>query len=173
MEKTYPHRYETQAMVDASAPAVFEQLDDHTRLSSHMEKSSWMMFGSRMELHLDDARGQAVGSRIRLGGRVLGIPLAVEEVITERIPPTRKVWETTGTPQLLVIGPYRMGFEITPAGRNARLRVFIEYALPRGSTRILGLLLGPAYARWCVRRMVQDAVSRFSAGGSGEQRRAV
>lgn len=164
METNYPHRYETQAMVDASAPAVFEQLDDHTRLSAHMEKSSWMMLGSRMDVLFDAGRGRRIGSQIRLVGRVLAIPIAVEEAITERTPPTRKVWETTGTPRLLVIGPYRMGFDITPAGRHARLRVFIEYALPRGFTRILGLLLGPPYARWCVRRMLQDAVSRFSAG---------
>ena len=163
MEATRPHRYETLALLDASAPAVFEQLDDHTRLSAHMEKSSWMMLGSRMDVHLDAGRGRQIGSQIRLVGRLLGIPIAVEQAITERTPPTRKVWETIGTPRLLVIGPYRMGFDITPTGRNARLRVFIEYALPRGFTRVLGLLLGPAYARWCVRRMVQDAVSRFSA----------
>lgn len=163
METTYPHRHETEGIVDASAPAVFEQLDDHTRLSAHMEKSSWMMLGSRMQVHLDAEGGRRVGSRIRLDGRVLGIPLTVEEAITERTPPTRKVWETIGRPRLLVIGPYRMGFEIAPAGACTRLRLFIEYAPPNGFSRVLGRILGAAYARWCVERMLRDAVAHFAA----------
>jgi hypothetical protein len=83
-----------------------------------MSESSWMMAGGRMETKLDASRGQAVGSRIGMSGRVLGIDLEVEEVVTERNPPRRKVWETTGAPKLLVIDHYRMGFEIVPEGKR-------------------------------------------------------
>jgi len=159
----FPHREEAGARVNASPSILFEYLDDHRRLSAHMEKSSWMMLGSRMELRLDAGGGRAVGSHIHLVGRVLGIPLSVEEAVNERTPPSRKVWETLGSPRLLVIGPYRMGFEISAAGEHSRLRVFIEYELPRGPARALGWLLGPPYARWCVRRMVNDAVRSFPA----------
>jgi len=38
----------------------------------------------------------AVGSKLRLSGRAFGIGLHVEEVIIERMPPQRKVWETVG-----------------------------------------------------------------------------
>jgi hypothetical protein len=87
-------------------------------------------------------------------------------VVTECAPPRRKVWETVGTPRLLVIGPYRMGFEVSPEGAaGSRLRVFIDYALPTGApARWLGRALGGAYARWCTHRMVRDAVSHFGAG---------
>ena len=115
-----------------------------------------------METELDEGRGQKVGSRIRLSGRVFGVELSVEEIVTERNPPRRKVWETTGAPKLLVIGHYRMGFELSPQGNGSMLRVFIEYALPeRGLARWLGRLFGRYYARWCTRQMVDDAVKRF------------
>ena len=44
---------------------VFTYVDDPTRLSSHMSKSSWMMGGGQMEIELDGGRGHNVGSRIR------------------------------------------------------------------------------------------------------------
>jgi len=159
----YPYRYESEAVVAAPAEVIFDELDDHRRLSAHMAEPSWIMLGSRMDLRFDTAGGRAVGSRIRLDGRVLGIPLAVEEAVVERISPTRKVWQTIGTPGLLVVAGYRMGFEITPAGLNAKLRIFIDYDLPRGGrSRWLGRLFGARYARWCVERMLSDAVARFA-----------
>lgn len=120
-----------------------------------------------MTIDLDDGRGQKVGSRIRLAGKVFGIELSVAEVVTERNPPHRKVWETTGSPRLLVIGHYRMGFELSPRGENSMLRVFIEYELPAGpAARWLGRLFGDSYASWCTRRMVDDAVKHFASAAS-------
>lgn len=120
-----------------------------------------------MKIDLDGGRGQKVGSRIRLAGNVFGIELSVEEVVTERNPPHRKVWETTGSPKLLVIGHYRMGFELSPRGKNSMLRVFIEYELPAGpAARWLGRLFGGSYASWCTRRMVDDAVKHFASAAS-------
>jgi hypothetical protein len=156
------YHFETTLEVSATADAVFSYLDDHGRLSAHMSRSSWMMAGSRMAIEFDASVGRALGAIIRLRGRVLGIPLSVEEVVTERNPPQRKVWETTGRPQLLVIGPYRMGYEITPKGKASLLRVFIDYALPDGQfSRLLGALFGNFYARWCTRRMADDAARHF------------
>ena len=117
-----------------------------------------------METEIDEGRGQAVGSRIRLSGRVFGVELSVEEIVVERDPPHRKVWETTGAPKLLVISHYRMGFELSAQGNGSMLRVFIEYALPeRAPARWLGRLFGGYYARWCTQQMVDDAVKHFAA----------
>ena len=157
-----PYHFECIVEVSAAADAVFSYLDDHTRLSVHMSNSSWMMAGSRMAINLDTSQGRTVGARIRLRGRVLGIPLFVEEIVTERNPPLRKVWDTTGRPQLLVIGPYRMGYEITPKDNASLLRVFVDYALPVGPfSRWLGRLFGHFYARWCTQRMADDAAEHF------------
>jgi hypothetical protein len=158
-----PSHDEAIGLVNAPPAEVFGYLDDHRRLSAHMSRSSPMMLGSRMAIELDSSAGRAVGSKIRLVGRVLGIPIRVEEVVTEHAPAHRKVWQTIGTPHLLVLSHYTMGFEIAPEGAGCRLRVFIDYGLPeRGVSRLLGTLLGRRYARWCVRRMVQDAVARFA-----------
>ena len=116
-----------------------------------------------MTTELDEGRGRQVGSRIRLAGRVFGVELSVEEIVTERSPPLRKVWETIGTPRLLVIGHYRMGFELAAQGSSSMLRVFIDYALPqRAPVWWLGRLLGRQYARWCTQRMVEDAAKHFA-----------
>lgn len=155
--KDLPFHFESYAKLDVPAETVFSHLDDHQRLSAHMSQRSWMMAGGRMELVLDAAQGRALGSKIRLSGRVLGIPLEVEEVVTDYSPPLRKYWETTGTPKLLVIGHYRMGFEITPQGGSCQLRIFIDYVLPESIPGYwLGRMFGSMYARWCTKSMVSD-----------------
>lgn len=158
----WPFHFESNAQLSANADAVFSHLDDHRRLSAHMSTASWMMLGSRMEIGLDASEGHEIGAIIRLRGRVLGFPISVEEIVTQRQPPLRKVWETTGTPNLLVIGSYRMGYEITPNGDRSSLRVFIDYGLPDGPLPgVLTGLLGNFYARWCTKRMTADAQQRF------------
>jgi len=153
---------DTVATIEVPAAKIFAFLDDHKNLSAHMAKSSWMMLGSRMEIYLDAAGARSVGSKFGFKGAILGIPMAVDEVVTQREPAHKKVWETIGEPKLWVIGRYRMGFEITPEINAARLRVFIEYALPRaGLPRVLGVLFGSVYAHWCTRRMVGDAEGHF------------
>lgn len=166
------HRYhETSIAVPAPIDRVFAYLDDHARLSSHMRKPSWQMGGGRMLVQLDGAQGKAVGSRIRLAGRVWGIPLAVDEVVTERRVPTSKVWETVGVPRLLVIGSYRMGFQVTTAPAGSLVRVFIEYQLPVPRVaRCLGCLLGRFYAAWCTERMAVDARRHFQGDIEQEHR---
>ena len=157
-----PLRYAGSGFVQSPVEQVFAHLDDHARLSSHMNKPSWSTGGGRLEIQIDEGRGQKVGSRIRLSGRVVGVDLSVEEIVVERDPPRRKVWETTGEPRLLVIGHYRMGFELSAYESGSLLGVFIEYALPvRAPARWLGRLFGPYYARWCTRQMVDDAVKHF------------
>lgn len=159
-----PLHCESKGLVQAPMDQVFAHIDDHTRLSSHMSERSWRTGGGRMETEIDPGRGQKVGSRIRLSGRVFGVGLSVEEIVVERNPPRRKVWETTGTPKLLVIGRYRMGFELARQGEGSMLRVFIEYALPeQGIARWLGRLFGRYYAGWCTQQMVDDAVKYFES----------
>jgi hypothetical protein len=157
-----PFHFESDVELDAPANVVFSHMDDHSRLSAHMSKSSWMMPRSRMAIELDASQGHTIGARIRLSGRVLGIPLCVEEVVTEGDPPLRKVWETTGRPRLLVIGSDRMGYEITLKAQSSHLRVFIDYALPDGPiSHQLGRFFGNVYARWCTQRMADDAALHF------------
>ncbi len=157
-----PRHRDAHAFVPAPARAVFARLDDQTRLAEHMGRPSAMMGGGRMTYDFDEDRGQAVGSHIRMGGEAFGLRLFVDEVVTVREPPRRKLWRTTGEPRLIIMGAYEMGFEIDEDSHGCDLQVWIDYALPdRGWARwVPGL--AALYARWCVRRMVSDAVRHFS-----------
>lgn len=113
-----------------------------------------------MKLEFDEREGRGLGARIRLAGTVLGIPLEVDEAVVVYEPPVRKVIETLGKPRLLVIGRYRLGFEVLADGGGSNVRVWIDYAPPNGiMQRFFGRLLGRLYARWCVSRMLVDAVN--------------
>jgi hypothetical protein len=147
-------------IVDIPAPneRVFHWLDDQTRLSQHMNKRSWKMGWGKMETVLDELGGRALGSHIAISGRILGIALHLDEVVIRHEPPLAKFWETVGEPRLLVIGRYRMGFELVAIDAGTRLRVTIDYQLPvKGVSRLLGRLFGRSYAKWCVRQMAGDA----------------
>ena len=154
--------YDASTFVAARPEQVFAYIDDHARLASHMSGASWMMGGGHMDTELDERKGQAVGSHIRMTGRVFGVSVFLDEVVTSRTPPFEKTWETVGTPHLIVVGPYQMGFQIRAADGGSRLHVFIDYELPAGwSGRLLGRLFGGMYAAWCVRQMSTTAVSQF------------
>lgn len=114
-----------------------------------------------VQTEVDADRGQRVGSHIRMSGSALGVRLFLDETVTAREPPRLKTWQTVGSPELLVIGEYQMGIAIEPAGPGAcRLRVLIDYALPRRRPW-LGRLFGAAYAKWCVARLAEGAMQEF------------
>ena len=162
-------RLEASAYAALPPAALFERLDDQTRLGEHMAKPSAMMGGGKMTYEFDEGGGRKVGSHIRMGGSAFGLTLFADEVVTERTPPRRKTWRTTGTPKLVVIAGYEMGFNIEPAGAGSRLTVWINYQLAKGPLAVVaGPWLGAMYARWCVERMVADA----AAGAAGETRAA-
>ena len=102
-DQVFPFHHESTALANEPADWVFAYLDDPKALAAHMGESSMMMMGSRMAIEVDADGGRVIGSKIRMHGRVMGISLSLEEVITERQVPHRKVWETIGTPNLLVI----------------------------------------------------------------------
>ena len=65
--------FETEVEIDASPEELFDLLDDHRRLSAHMTKRSWMMAGSQMTIEMDEMQGRALGSKISLSGKILGL----------------------------------------------------------------------------------------------------
>ena len=115
-----------------------------------------------MSTEMDAGKGRAVGSHIRMRGRILGFALDLDEVVTVHEPPTAKEWQTVGTPTLLVIGHYRMGVNLQPIFGGVHLNIFIDYEFPeRGWTYWLGRLFGGMYARWCVKKMLEGVVIHF------------
>ncbi len=128
----------------------------------HMSNRSAMMMGGKMDYMFDDAQGRAVGSKITMTGSFAGMGLTVEEVVTVREPPWRKIWETAGTPSLLILTWYRMGFTIKPNASGSELTVALDYRRPCSLLAgLLAWLAAPLYARWCVSRMANDARRKF------------
>jgi len=161
MNKMQNH-YEDSVIVSVTPEEIFKYVDDHKNLSSHMNKSSWMMGGGKMNIKIDEGKGQKVGSHIRMSGKVLGINLFVDEVVTLHDVPFHKEWKTFGDLNLLVIGQYKLGFEIKPEKGNSKIKVYIDYDLPESfSAHLLGYLFGGIYAKWCVRQMINGVKENF------------
>lgn len=161
--RAYRHHFEAGALVAAPPETLFGRMDDHHWLASHMTGRSAMMAGSAMSVEIDGLGGRAVGSRIAMSGRVLGLRLRLVEAVVQRDPPLSKAWETVGEPRLLVIGRYRMGFAIVPVADGSHLTMFIDYDDPAPPWRWLGRIPGGIYARWCVRAMVEGTAAAFRA----------
>ena len=162
-QQSFPCHHESTGPANAPVEQVFAFLDDPKALATHMGESSMMMLGLRMSIDVDAGSGRVIGSRISMQGRILGIRLSLEEVITKRQIPAMKVWETTGTPKTLVIAHYRMGFELTRNGASSLVCVFIDYSLPiKPPGSWFGYLLGAVYAHWGTRQMVMGAARHFS-----------
>ena len=161
MTAEFPNRFEKSFELAAPATAVFEHLDDFTRLGEHMMRSSWMMAGSRMSYEFDPARGRAVGARVRLQGSFLGIKLIIDEQVDERTPPRTKSWQTIGHPRMIVLDSYRMGFSLTPLDTGCRLMIFIDYATPSHGFGRWARVAAAWYARWCVISMIDGAIKHF------------
>lgn len=156
--------YEESTLIPAPAEEIFAYVDDHTNFSSHMNKSSWMMGGGSMKTDTDEGKGQKVGSHIRMSGRVFGINLFLDEVVTQHEPPYRKEWQTVGDLNLLVIDHYKLGFEIEPENNGSKFKVHIDYKLPKPTnTHWLGVLFGKMYAKWCVSQMIKGSRDHFVA----------
>jgi hypothetical protein len=130
-----------------------------------MNKSSWMMGGGKMDMTTDEGLGQKVGSHIRLSGKAFGIKIFLDEVVTKYEPPRSKIWETVGTPELLIIGHYRIGVELRPHGETTNVRIYIDYRLPEKDVW-LGKLFGKMYAKWCVRQMLYSVRDNFKNDGA-------
>lgn len=108
-----------------------------------------------MTTEIDKGEGREIGSHIKMKGKVLGINIFLDEVVTKREPPLIKEWQTVGNPQLIVIGKYLMGVKIAPTRNGSRLTVFIDYEYP-DKNAWLGKLFGKIYARWCVQQMINS-----------------
>lgn len=159
MEKEYERHYEEIIKVGGRVEEVFKTADEFANFSGHMNQSSLMMGGGKMVTKIDGGQGKKVGSRIKLYGKVWGLQLFLEEVVTLRNPPFKKEWQTTGNIHLAAIDHYRLGFEI----RGNSFRVYIDYNLPKsGWEKIAGSILGEYYARWCVGQMMMAVKHRFS-----------
>lgn len=161
-EINYANHFEEIAQINSTPEKIFYFADNHDNFSSHMNKSSLMMAGSKMETIIDEGKGQVLGSHIIMKGKVLGINIYLDEIISRREPPFKKEWHTVGNLNLIVIDHYRLGFEIIFENGFSKFKVFIDYNLPKSPTgKLIGMLFGKMYAKWCVRQMSSGVINHF------------
>jgi len=148
--------YERKVVSRKPPAEVFVELDDVQKLARHMSQRSTAMFGSKLELIVDESRSK-LGARYGWRGHVLGLPISVDEEVTLYNPPLEKRWCTIGTPQMIVLSRYCMSFDLRERQGGTEVTLRLDYDLPRqGWPALAGRLLGHSYARWCVDRMVRD-----------------
>lgn len=158
----YAYHFEESVTLPATPEAIFSFADNHNNFSAHMNQSSWMMAGSKMKTSIDDGEGKKVGSHIKMSGRIIGINLFLDEVITIYDPPKQKEWATQGDLNLIVIDQYTLGFTVQPESKGSHFTVYIDYDLPKSlRTKIPGAFLGGIYAKWCVRQMINGTKEHF------------
>lgn len=159
----FQKHYQESLTVSAKPSEIFAFADNHHNFSSHMNQSSWMMLGGKMETNTDEGKGQKLGSHITMSGNILGRKLFLDEVITRHQPLYFKEWQTVGEINLLVVDHYKLGFEIKPDDQKSIITVFIYYNLPKvGISKLLGQVFGGMYARWCVRQMLNGIKNHFN-----------
>lgn len=81
-DQSLPFHHESSGLANAPVEQVFAFLDDPQALAAHMGESSMVMLGSRMSINVDAGGGRVIGSKVRMQGRMLGIRLSLDEVIT-------------------------------------------------------------------------------------------
>jgi hypothetical protein len=121
-----------------------------------------MMGGGKMDVSIDDGQGKKVGSHIRMKGKAFGLPVSLDEIVTQRERPNLKTWETVGIPRLIVVGSYQMKIELKPQDSKTLLSVSIDYD-PPFFTPWLGKLFGDIYAKWCVHQMIKGVKNNFAS----------
>jgi hypothetical protein len=151
---SYTHHAEANKVVDRPMHQVFARLDD-------LVWQSAVRHSGRISLstvQVDERMGRKVGSLNMLEARFFGMRLVREEVVIERVPPARKRWITVGEPRMLVIGSYRMGFDLASVHGGTRVTVVMDYNLPsRGLGIIIGRLFSRAYANSRTREVLARA----------------
>lgn len=161
--------YEESKVISAPPKEVFEFVDNPLNLSKHMEEPKPEMLWGWMKNTPDEKGGREVGSVMKVNGNVLGINIALVEKVIQREVPFNKAWQTFNGINLMVIGHYTMGFEIEPEEDSSKLRVYIDYELPKSKkARLLGHLFGNMYARWCVNQMLTDTDKHFRHSSKGK-----
>lgn len=87
----------------------------------------------------------------------MGLKMDFTVEVTKWLPGEEKVWETIGSPELIIYSWYRMHLRLTKflAGTSAELS--ISYEKPNGLLyRLLSFLFADWYCRWCLKHMLED-----------------
>lgn len=141
----------------ASPEVVFDHLDDLGVTGMHMTQSSMMMMGSKLDVTFLTEKKKGLGTKYRWTGKMMGIKMDFTVEVTKWITGVGKIWETIGTPRLIIYSWYRMALKLSPKGDGTEATMSIAYEKPNGFfNKILCFLFADWYCRWCLKNMLGD-----------------
>jgi len=143
--------------IQAPPEKVFAFMDDLSKTGMHMSQSSMMMMGSKLTLEQLEGPSKGVGATFHWSGKVMGMPIDITETVTKWIENKEKVWETIGSPKIIILGWYRMILKIESVKKGTLTSLEIEYTKPNGwFYKIMSFLFSGWYSRWCLNNMLND-----------------
>lgn len=149
-------------IINAPLEIVFARMDDLSKTGMHMSNSSMMMMGSKLMLEQLPGPSQGLGASFHWSGSVMGMPIDITETVTKWVVNKEKIWETIGTPKIIILGWYRMILKTEAVKEGTEASLQIDYTKPRGAFRIiLYYLLSHWYCNWCLNNMLNDTKIHF------------
>ena len=141
---------------------VFSFMDDVSKTGMHMSENSMMMMGSKLILEQIPGPSKGIGATFHWYGKVMRMPVDITETVTTWRENREKVWETTGTPKIILLGWYRMILKTEPAKDGTCVSLQIDYTQPNGwFYKILYFFLSNWYCNWCLSNMLNDCKKSF------------
>lgn len=143
---------------NAPADKVFDYLDDLGIAGMHMNQSSAMMLGSRLQLAYLTKQHRGLGTKYRWTGKMMGMKMDFTVVVSKWVEAVEKVWETTGNAKLLIYSWFRMHLLVYPSGDATQAELSITYEKPEGVlAKIVSFLFADWYCSWCLKKMLAAA----------------
>jgi hypothetical protein len=137
--------------------SVFKCLDDLGVTGMHMTESSMAMMGTKLDLNFLTENHSGPGSRYRWTGKIVGMTMDFTVEVTRWVENQEKIWETIGTPKLIIYSWYRMQLRLLSTSNGTQAELSISYEKPKGwLNRLLSFLLADWYCKWCLRHMLED-----------------
>lgn len=145
-------------IIQSSPENVFTYMDNIGNTGMHMTKSSAPMMGSKLELKQLSENATGLNSTYQWYGKMMGLTMDFTVVVTQWTQDKEKIWETVGEAKMIILSWYKMKLLLTPVKDTTQVELSIDYEIPKTLFfRILGFLLAPLYANWCLNNMLQDS----------------
>lgn len=136
---------------------VFSYLDDMGVTGMHMTQSSMMMMGSKLNLEFLTEQHKGMGTRYRWTGKMMGMKMDFTVEVTKWKEGEEKIWETLGTPELIIYSWYRMHLKLAKVANGTLAKLSISYDKPKEwFYKLLYFLFADWYCRWCLKHMLED-----------------
>ena len=104
-------------------------MDDLSKTGMPMSEGSMMAGNLKLE-HLSGPE-KGVGATFRWKGKVMGFSLDFTETVTHWTENKEKIWETIGTPKLVILDWYRLLLKTLPVKEGTLTTLEIQYTRPK------------------------------------------